>query len=52
MTLENGSQEEGNNMTAEHTYRRDLPCVILALQAKPCLANMEVLPRKYFHWGP
>lgn len=48
MIVENGSQEEGNNMTAEHTYRRDLPFVIRALQAKPCLENMEVLPRKSF----
>lgn len=52
MTLENGSQEEGNNATAEHMYRRDLPCVILALQAKPCLENTERCPGKSFSGDP
>ena len=45
MTLEDGSQKEGINTTAEHAHRRDLPGVILQLQVKPCLENVEVLPK-------
>lgn len=52
MTLEDASQEEGNNVTAEHAYRRDLPGVILALRAKACLETMEILPKKGFQQGP
>lgn len=52
MTLEDASQEEGKNVTAEHAYRRDLPGVILALRAKSCLETMEILPKKGFQQGP
>jgi len=51
--LENGSQGEGNNMTAKRMCRRDLPCVILPVQAKPCLENWENLcPGKAFSRDP